>query len=147
MTSATETRYPSLTAFYAARGDSQGAERILGQHWRNVDGGSYTLAVTHARGDVYVLDNFARGVELLTTLCPPDEPHCAGGEHGAHCPYQIAEHRVLHGWAGAIRLPWGLRWVRMRVADYLADAACDCGHALCPRCGAPQDTSFREWRP
>ncbi len=115
----TQTRYPSIDAFYADRGGERSGESDFGCWWTARGGLSrgpfFRVSVVHETGDLYAINLTTGEVELLGSWGA--DPNCTGRlglRHTEACAYSVAD-RVLDGWAYREKSGMSLAWVRERI--------------------------------
>lgn len=116
----TQTTFPIIAAFYAARGGERSGESDFGVWWTGEKRGMpstwprYRVSVVHDTGDLYAVDLHGGAVELLASGL--GMAGCHGIlKHDATCCYQIAD-RLLAGWVDHIHEANSLQWIRDALA-------------------------------
>ena len=112
MTTTQTTIFPTIAAFYAARGGERSGESDFGVWWTGERRfPRYRVSIVHDTGDIYAVDLHGGSVELLATL--PHDCHIPEQvlKHKETCCYEISD-RLLAGWVDRIHEPNSLQWIR-----------------------------------
>jgi hypothetical protein len=102
----------NINEFYAQNPERQhSGEADYGVWWLNgqMTYPRYRISYIHATGEVYVINQNSREVEVLGVVKPDDD-----GDYNGRCFYVTLD-KILDGWADKCGQPNGLQWVKERL--------------------------------